>query len=158
MKKTILLLLLLVMLTSCAGVRTTGTSMAEDPGSPEKVALLRQRANDFWNSSVSSDYDKVYSLYDPFFRANNPDKSAVIGKLIGKITYHNAEVKDIKVEGNVASVTVSLVYSVQEIRMKTQMFSVPETATEFEETWLYIYDNWYKEYFSAMMDKGFADY
>jgi len=35
---------------------------------------------------------------------------------------------------------------------------VPETATEFEETWLYIYDNWYKEYFSAMMDKGFAEY
>jgi DNA gyrase inhibitor GyrI len=42
--------------------------------------------------------------------------------------------------------------------MKAQVFSVPETPAEFEETWLYIYDNWYKEYYSEMMGKGYADY
>jgi hypothetical protein len=158
MKRTILLLLFFVMLTSCAGLRTTGKSMVEDLGSPEKTALLRQRANDFWNASVKEDYDKVYSLYDPFFRAKHPDKSAVIGKLIGKIKYHSFEVKDIRVEGNVAKVTISLIYSVPAIRMKAQVFSAPETAAEFEETWLYIYDNWYKEYYLAMYEKGFVEY
>lgn len=158
MKKTISLLLFFVMLTSCAGLRTTGKSMAEDPGSPEKAALLQERAKEFWDATVKEDYDKVYSLYDPFFRANNADKSAVIGKLIGKIKFHKSEVKDIRVEGNIATVTVSVVYSVPEMKMKIQVFSVPDTATEFEETWLYIYDNWYKEFYSAMMDKSFADY
>jgi hypothetical protein len=163
MKKTVLLLLFFVMLTSCAGtgatgISTAGRSLAEDPGSPEKVDLLRQRANEFWESSVKGDFDSVYYFYDPYFRARNPDKSQVIGNLIGRITYHGAEVKDIQVEGNVATVTVSLVYSVPELQLKTQVFKVPETPTEFQETWLYIYDNWYKEYYSAMMERGFAEY
>jgi hypothetical protein len=158
MKKTIFLLLSLIILTACAGLKTPGKNMAEDPGSPEKIAMLRDKANDFWKAFVKEDYEKVYSIYDPFFRARFPDKSATIGKMMGKIKYHNFEVKDIRAEGNVAKVKLSVVYSVPEIKMKTQVFSAPNTSTEFEETWLYIYDNWYKEYVVQMMEGGYVDY
>ena len=158
MKKTVFLLLTLIILSACAGLKTTGTNMGKDLESPGKTALLRERANDFWNASVKEDYDTVYSLYDPFFRARNPDKSEVIRKLMGKIKYHSFEVKDVRIEGNIARVTVSIVYSIPPVKLKEQVFSAPETAAEFEETWLYIYDNWYKEYYSSMMEKGFAEY
>jgi hypothetical protein len=158
MKKNIFLLLSLILLTACAGLKATENSMAEDPGSPKKIALLRERVNDFWSASVKGDYEKVYSLYDPFFRAKHSDKSSVIGTLIGKIKYHKFEVKDINVEGNVAKVKVSIVYSVPGVKMKIQVFKVPETSAEFEEGWFYIYDNWYKEYYSTMVEKSSIDY
>ena len=33
-----------------------------------------------------------------------------------------------------------------------------EVPAEFVETWLYIYDNWYKEYYFAMIEKGSVYY
>ena len=158
MKKTVVLLLSLIVLTACAGMKTTGRSMAEDPGSPQKTALLQERVNDFWNAFIKEDYHTVYSIYDPFFRARYSDEAEAIAKMMGKVKYHKSEVKDMQVEGNVARVKMGVVYSLPEVKMKTQTFSVSETPGEFEETWLYVYDNWYKEYFSTMMDQGFAKY
>lgn len=157
MKKAIFFLLILITLAGCAGLKATEYSMVEDLGSPKKTDLLRERANDFWSAAVKGDYEKVYSIYDPFFRASNPG-SAGIERAKGKIIYHMAEVKDIQVEGNIARVKISIVYSLPPTKMKTQVFSQPETPAEFEETWLYVYDNWYKEYFMAMVEKGVADY
>jgi hypothetical protein len=157
MKKTIFSLLIFMTLAGCAGLKATENSMMEDLGSPKKIALLRERANEHWSAAVKGDYEKAYSIYDPFFRAANPG-SAGIEKAKGKIKYHKAEVKDIKVEGNVATVKVSIIYSLPPTKMKTLVFSQPETPAEFEETWLYVYDNWYKEYGSAMVEKGVADY
>lgn len=158
MKKTIFLLLFLIILTACAGLKTTARNMSEDPGSPEKIAMLRERVNDFWTAFEKENYEKVYSLYDPFFRAKHPDRSEVIEKFMGRIKYHNHEVKDIQVEGNIAKVKLSVIYSVPKIKLKTQEFSASVTPADFEETWLFIYDNWYKEFFLQMYEKGFADY
>jgi hypothetical protein len=158
MKKAVFLLLVLVILVGCAGPKTTGKGMVEDPGSPEKTALLRERANDFWNAMVNADYEKIYSLYDPFYRARHSDVSEAMATIKGKIRYHKFEVKDIQVEGNVAKVKVSLVYSLPPVKMKLQVFSAPETPADLEETWLYVYDNWYKEFYSASHEKGYAVY
>ena len=157
MKKTIFSLLIFMTLAGCAGLKTTEISMVEDLGSPKKIAMLRERANDFWEAMLKEDYEKVYSIYSPFFREANPG-SAGIEKARGKIKYHMAEVKDIQVEGNIGHVTVSVVYSLPPTKIKTQVFTQPETSAEFEETWLYIYDNWYKEYYMAAVERGVADY
>lgn len=155
MRNIILLLLTFIVLTACASVKTPGKSMAEDLGSPEKVELLRKRAHDFWSAMVTSDYEKAYPIYDPFYRAS-VDKESF--KIIQSIKYHTFEINDIKVEGNVAKVTVSTVYSLPTQQLSRQPFTIPETPAEFEETWLYIYDNWYKEYYIKSMDKSFAVY
>ena len=157
MRKGIFLLFLFMTLAGCAGMKATEKSMVEDLGSPEKIALLRERANDFWTAAVKKEYEKVYSLYDPFFRAANPGSTG-IDKAKGKILYHMAEVKDVQVEGNIARVKVSIVYSLPPTKLKTQVFTQGETPAEFEETWLYVYDNWYKEYYMASIERGTADY
>jgi hypothetical protein len=130
--------------------------MVEDLGSPRKVDLLRQRANEFWTAFVKKDYDTVYSIFDPFFR-ERIDKNAFIGKLAVK--YYEFEVKDVKVEGNVAKVRVRIVSSVPGVMGKLgKIMSSPPAPSEFDETWLYVYDNWYKEYRMGMVEKPIAYY
>lgn len=156
MKRTILIALIAISISACAGVKSTSKGMVEDLGSPEKTALLEERVKDFWNAFLREDYDRIYYLYDPFFQART-DKDA-FKETMGKIKYHKFEIKGVKVEGNVARVKVAVVYSLPKIRVKTQEFSQPETPTEFEETWLYIYDNWYREYYMPSAEQGIAYY
>lgn len=154
MKKTVFLLLVsMIFLNSCA---ISQKRMTEDLGSPEKIALLKERVNEFWTAFVKEDYEKIYYLFDPFFKVRT-NKYAFIGNL-GRIKYHEFEIKDIKVEGNVAKVKVKVVYSMPKVVLKIKEFSVPRTPDEFEETWLYIYDNWYKEYYLRSIDEGIVKY
>lgn len=155
MKNIVLLLLTFIILTGCASVKTPGKSMVEDLGSPEKVELLRKRAIDFWSAIIERDYDKAYYIYDPFYRAQVSLQSF---KISNPIKYHEFEIKDIKVEGNIAKVKVNTVYSLPTTKVQKQAFTIPETPAEFEETWLYIYDNWYKEYYIESMEKSFVEY
>lgn len=153
MKRFFLALLIGAVLSGCAA---TGGRMVE-MDSPSKVALLRERAVEYWTAAVKQDYEKTFSLFDPFFRAAT-NKYKFMGSQ-GAVKYHSFEIKDIKVDGNVAHVKVGIVYSVPKIKFKTQEFSKPETATEFEESWLFVYDYWYKEYiYDEATGKGVADY
>lgn len=156
MKNTVLVLLIVVSLTACASVKSTSRGMAEDLGSPEKIELLSQRINDFWTAFMKEDYEKIYYLYDPFFQAGT-NKYAFMGTL-GMVKYHKFEIKDIKVEGNVAEVKLSLVYSMSKVKLKLTEFTVSETPAEIEETWLYIYDNWHKEFYMHALEKGVVYY
>ncbi len=79
MKKVFLAVLIsLSLLIACAGIESRGKSMSEDLGSPEKVSFLRERVNDFWAAFIKEDYEKIYYLYDPFFRAKT-DKNTFWG-------------------------------------------------------------------------------
>jgi hypothetical protein len=157
MKKYLsLTVLLLLLVVSYAGAETVGKNMSDDMGSPEKTALLKERTNEFWTAFLKEDYEKVYTLYDPFFRAKTPIRT-FLGD-VGKIKYHAFEIKEVKVEGNTAKVTQQITYSVPYFMGKTQEFTVPETTAEITETWLYVYDNWYKEYFLTSVGSGIAKY
>jgi hypothetical protein len=158
MKKRFLLVAIffLSFVAVSAAAEPATKSMSEDTGSPEKVALLRARVNEFWSAFVKQDYEKVFEIYDPFFRAKT-DKYYFFGTL-GKIRYHEFEIQDLKVDGNVGTVKIKVTYSMPLAKVKTQEFTVPKTTTEFSEKWLYIYDNWYKEYYLYTMETGVATY
>ena len=156
MKKIVLLLLIITLLAACTGTGVVKKSMSEDLNTPEKEALLRERVNEFWSAFVKADYERVYELYDPFFRAKR-NVNTFVG-MLGRVTYQEFEVQDIFLEGNVATVKMKVVYSLGLVKVKTQEFSVEQATGEFEETWLYIYDNWYKEYRLSSLDFGIAEY
>ena len=152
MKRIILAVLTVLSVAACA---TAPMNMVEDQGSPAKVALLRDRVTEYWTASVKEDYSKVYSLFDPFFRARM-NKDAFIGET-GKLKYHSFKIKDVKVDGNVGHVKLDIVYSIPKVKFKRQEFSKPETPAELEESWLFVDDNWYKEY-KVEEDFGYARY
>ncbi len=149
-------LFVLMVLTACAAPDIKKASMSEDLGSPEKIAILKERTHDFWASFVQEDYKSVYAMYDPFFRARL-DFQGFMG-LTGKIKYHSFEIKDVTVEGNIGTVKVGLVFSLTETLYEKAEFSSPETSTEFEAKWLYIYDNWYKEWYLSSLSDSYARY
>jgi len=156
MRKFILVFLIIILLTGCAGVAAKKKSLSDDMGSPEKIALLKERATEFWTAFLKEDYARVFDMQDPFFRAMK-DRAAYIASL-GKMKYHKFEIKDIKVEGNIAKIKMSVVYSLPKTKVKNLTFSVPQTEQEFDDKWLYVYDNWYKEYYSEMAESSIADY
>jgi hypothetical protein len=141
MKRILLMVMIGFSLAACAGAPVR---MTEDQSSAAKVALLRERVQEFWTASVNGEYEKTFSLFDPFFQAST-NKYAFLGTR-GTIKYHSFEIKDIKVDGNVGHVTMGIVYSVPKVKFKTQEFSQPETPAVFEDSWLFVDDNWYKEY------------
>jgi hypothetical protein len=146
----------LLVLTACAGHSNIKENLSDDMGSPVKEALLKQRINAFWSAFMKEDYETVYNLYDPFFRAKT-DKYAFFGQL-GKIKYHDFNIQDIKINGNVAKVALNITYSLPTVKLRIQEFSVPKSTTEITETWLYIYDNWYKEYYLYSIEAGIVNY
>ncbi len=141
MKRILLVLLIGFSLAACAG---SPRKMVEDQGSPAKVALLRERVNEYWTASVNAEYEKTFYLFDPFFQAST-NKYSFLGTR-GVIKYHSFEIKDIKVDGNVGHVTMMIVYSIPKSVFKKAEFSKPPTSAEFVEPWLFVGDNWYKEY------------
>lgn len=163
-KILVLTMILLMSLTSCTTIEMQKDSpslikksLSDVLYSPEKETLLRERVSDFWTAFIKEDYEKIYYIYDPFFQSRTPNKYAFMGSL-GFIKYHKYQIKDVKIEGNIAKVKLDIVYSLPNIRLKTQVFSQPETESEIEETWLYVYDNWYKEFYSHAVEAGVAEY
>jgi len=132
------------------------TAMSEVMSSAQKEALLKERIGGAWSAFLKEDYVAAYEFFDPFFRARTSQETYI--SWMGKIKYHTFEIKDIKVTGNVAKVSVGIVYSVSKVKIKTQEISAPETPSDVDETWLYVYDNWYKEYYMASLESGVARY
>lgn len=162
MRNIALFFIILMLLSSCSitmekpNLEMPKRNLAEELDSPEKTELLRERVQQFWTAFVKGDYEKIYFLHDPFFQAKT-NKFSFMGTL-GRIKYHTFEIKDINLQGNVAKVTMMVVYSLPPMKLRTKEFSQPETSTEFEETWLFIYDNWYKEFYMKSAEMGVVEY
>lgn len=155
MIKKFLCLLFFLCLASCAA-NVSERPLALDFSSPRKKDLLRQRVEAFWRYMIQGDLERAYSFYDPFFRAKMDVKEFVVKHQTVK--YKKAEFIDAKIEGNIAKVKVKVTYYIPKIKVINRTFSVPETTKEFEETWLFIGDNWYRQYIFGLTGKGVVYY
>ena len=142
MKRLFLLFLIIFTIAACADIPKK--SMVEDEGSEAKIALLRERVNEFWSAFVKEDYEKLFFFYDTFFQAQT-NKYTFIGNL-GRIKYNSYEIKDVRVEGNIGFATLDVIYSIPKAKFKVREFSQEPKLAKFEEKWLFIGDKWYKEY------------
>lgn len=146
-----------VFLYSCASIpQEKSQRLTDDLGSPRKVKLLENRASEYWAAMVKGDLKTAYTYFDPFLRARmSPEQFA---EKHGLVKYHDYSVEKVKVEGNIGTVTVKVKYSVPKVRIKEKEFSMPETTKEIVERWLFVYDNWYKEYYLALFESGMVEY
>lgn len=157
MAKFISGLMILFMVTSCNSMsEVKSNSIVEDPGSQRKIAMLKDRATQFWKLMLKSDLKEVYKYYDPFMRSKMSPEEFI--EKHRAIQYHETQVTDVKVEGNIGTVKVKVKYSVPKTKIRQKELEIPPTVTEFEERWLFIYDNWYKEYYLRYFETGIAYY
>ena len=119
---------------------------------------LRERAKAFWEAMVAGDHGKTYTFYEPFYRTNNSDLAYL--KNMGMIKYQEAEIKEIHLEGNLASVEVSVIATVPKTRIKSTGEEVEKPAKNvtFKDTWVWVDDNWYREHLSKFHQKRWTRY
>jgi hypothetical protein len=132
------------------------TDMMDDTGSPKKVSLLKKRANKFWESMINADYRGAYPLFDPFFRANFRDVDYL--SATGRINYYTYVIKDVKVMGNIGSIEVVYEYEIPTLMTRLGKVSRPRTKAHVTETWVFVRDNWYKEYHNEVGGFSYTRY
>jgi hypothetical protein len=157
MKKVLSIVLLVAVIFTVSCAHKQQTSLATDYTSQAKRDLLRDRINACWQTLSNGDYESAYSFFDPFFRGRTPLKSYLTNS--GRIIYYQYGILDTKVEGNVAKVAMKVSYSLPKVKAKSGAeFEKPMTETTMTETWVYVYDNWYKEFFDPMSETVHTKY
>jgi hypothetical protein len=142
--------------------RFSPDNLSRLPHSPERLPAkftqdyLRRRVEESWDAFMSDDYEKAFNLSDPFFRARNRVEDYLTRR--GKIKYHSYKVGDISIEGNIAKVNMEIEYSVPKMMFQGKVFSKPKTKVNFVETWVFVYDDWYKEYYEEMSGIRYTRY
>jgi len=125
---------------------------------PERVSEdhLRERIRESWDAFMNDDYERAFNLSDPFFRARNRVEDYLTRR--GRIKYHSYRIGDIDIEGNVAKVNMEIEYSIPKIMFKGKVITRPRTKVNFIETWVFVYDDWYKEYYEEMSGIRYTRY
>lgn len=118
--------------------------------------LLRERVADFWVAMVKREREKVFELYDPFYRIR--ETRAVFTAKNHPIFHFSPETVGVEIKGNVATVKVRVEYEVKGLKMRGKDLEQPRKETVVTETWIFIDGNWYKEYIDQIMDATTTPY
>ena len=127
-----------------------------DLSQKKKEDSLRKRLEDYWNGMVKKELNTTYGLHDPFYRARIPFEYYASHR--GPMVYHSYTIEDIKVEGNVASVKVKVVYEVPKLTFSNQVTSIPRKETVIEDTYLFIDGLWYRKFVDALSGGSAINY
>ncbi|NJN46613.1 MAG: exo-alpha-sialidase [Candidatus Competibacteraceae bacterium] len=132
------------------------TDLLSDSGSPNKQALLRTAANRLWSALVKNDYRTAYPLFDPFFRANLREVDYLAAT--GRVVYRSFKINEVAVRGNIGRVSVEYEYEIPAFATKQGTVTRPLTKANAVGQWLFIQDNWYKEYSNELGEFTYARY
>lgn len=122
----------------------------------EKEVSLRKSVEDYWNGMIKKDLGTTYRLHDPFYKARIPFEYYASHR--GPMVYHSYDIEDIKVQGNVASVKVKVVYEVPKIKFFNKETSIPRKETVTEDTYLFIDGTWYRKFVDALSGGSAVNY
>lgn len=109
-------------------------------------AHLRERVGQYWQAFVDGKYADSYPLLDPFFRSD-PAFDVYKSRTTGAIKYHSFKIKEVNVRGNLAQVLLEIEASVPEFKLPNgKVYTQPQHAMDISDTWLFVDNNWYREY------------
>jgi uncharacterized protein YchJ len=117
---------------------------------------LRERVSAFWQAFVEEDYAQVYRLHDPFFRTGVSERAYVAQ--MGRIKYYGHEIKEVQIHGARATVRTEVDFAVPEVRMRGKTFSRERAPEVFEEIWVFVDGDWYREFRSEVTGSRYTLY
>lgn len=153
MKRIIPLLIITLLLISCSSLLISKSQDISDEG---KEILLKERVQTLWEGMVKRDRGLMYDMYDPFFRIN-VNKMQFVGMNM-PIYYFNPELKLYEIKGNVARINVKVEYEVRGVKLHGKEVKEPRKETVTTETWLFIDDNWYRQYVDNLSEASLVKY
>ena len=118
---------------------------------------LRERITSYWQAKQDDEHETAYEVFDPFFRARRSLDDYLATS--GRIKYHSHEINSVDITDRIAKVQVTVEASVPEFTMDTgEKASRPKQSYQISETWLFIGDDWYREYYEEQGDLKFTRY
>lgn len=122
----------------------------------QKETFLKQRVNTYWKAMINKNLKTSYMIHDPFFRAKIPYEYYASRR--GPMIYHNYSIEGIKIEENVALVTVKVRYEVPRFIIQGKESSIPPKEVRAEDTYLFIDGKWFRKFVDVMSDGSAIDY
>jgi hypothetical protein len=123
-----------------------------------RLSMLRARVEDFWKGMIATEWSRLYDFYDPFYRTKETRNKFIGGR--GGINYYAAEIVGIKQQGNIADVRLKVSMEVPDIELLggKKQAGLPRHERVMEERWLWLDDNWFREFRNSASQEGFAPY
>lgn len=133
-------------------------SGANPPDLAKKLseAHLRERVGKYWNAMQEQDWATSYAINDPFFRGKVKYDDYRSNR--GRIKHLSHEILEITQQGNIAKVRIRFDAEVPEFLIHGKPVSKPRESYETTDTWLFIHDDWYREYYDQVQDIRFTNY
>lgn len=129
-----------------------------EPPAPD-MARLEKRVNEFGKAYLEKRYQDAYGFFDPFYRARVSREDFL--KTQGRIDYQTYEfVETMGIQGVAANVKARIVASIKPFTTGSKARFEGREAREMESVgrWLWIDGDWYREYFSQALEKGYTQY
>ena len=118
---------------------------------------VRQRVTAYWDGMMADDYSVTFAAFDPFFRGRT-DAFGYMRQL-GRIKYSDATIKAVRINGWRAEVDTHVKATVPPFKAATgEIISRPPRDVDLTEVWLWMGDNWYREYYSEANDVKYTRY
>lgn len=111
----------------------------------ERRAKLEQRVKLLWESRIGGNYQLAYEMFDFAYKAATPASVYLQG--VGLITYQSFSVNDIAINGNEASVKMTLKYEVKPTPMPSgKLIKLAPAEVETNNAWVWVGHDWYMVY------------
>jgi hypothetical protein len=126
--------------------------------STPNVERLKIRVNEYGQTLIKKDYQASYNLLDPFYKA----RVDFLGHLQnqGRISYTTAEFASAAIQGNLATIKFHVIASVpaftSDVTGKTLQAPIKDMILPMN--WLWIDNDWYKEYYSEARELRYTRY
>lgn len=137
--------IILILFIACATQRpSVDRTLREDISPEEKESLLRKRLSEYWELMIKKEWLEAYPYYDPFFRARITREGFMQGK--GLLNYYSFNIEEIQMKGNIADLKVKVNFEAPKLVVMGKTTNIPRQDRVLEVRWLWVYDNWYKEF------------
>ena len=118
---------------------------------------LRERVTVYWQAMQDGQYQTAYAILDPFFRHERDLKTYLTNK--GVVKYHRYRIVQVAQQGNIAKVQMEIESSVPEFTTSSgKTISHPARTISFVETWVFVNNDWHREYYDELTEKSFTRY
>jgi len=111
----------------------------------------------YWQAMMDRQYETSYAFMDPFFRDSRSLQN--YRDMMGIVQYHSFELGRVIQKGNIAKVEIKVEGSVPEFTGPSgKKISQPRKPMSFVDTWLFVNDDWYREYYDGVSEVSLTRY
>jgi hypothetical protein len=121
-----------------------------------KKKNLVNSINEYWNAMINKDYNKVYLMHDPFFRAKI--SSEIFTSKTGSMVYNKFKLEEVIILGNEASLKATINYEAPDLDISGKETSISKKDAEIVDVWLYLDGFWYRKYVDPLTGASAVSY